>query len=64
MLDFHFLSAYAVSFIPVQFGVAYSSALKADLGNAFKFTPPPETILGDVRAEIALLFLNHNLSRF
>ena len=29
----------------MQFGVAYSSALKADLGNAFKFTSPPETIL-------------------
>jgi len=34
-----------VGFIPVQFGVAYSSALKVDLGNALEVTPPPETIL-------------------
>ncbi len=45
MFNFHFLSAYTVGFIPVYFGMAYFSALKANLGNAFEFTPTTGSIL-------------------
>ena len=44
-LNFHFLSAYAVGFIPVHFGIAYPPTLEADFGNAFELTPPSGTIL-------------------
>ena len=45
MFNFHFLSAYTVGFISVYFGMAYFSALKANLGNAFEFTPTTRSIL-------------------
>jgi len=45
MFNFHFLSADTVGFIPVYFGMAYSSALKANIGNAFEFTPTTGAVL-------------------
>ena len=45
VFNFHFLSAYTVGFIPVYFGIAYFSGLKANLGNAFEFTPTAGSIL-------------------
>jgi hypothetical protein len=45
VFDFHFFSAYTVGFIPVYFGMAYFSALKANLGNAFDFMPSTGSIL-------------------
>jgi hypothetical protein len=45
VFNFHFLSAYTVGFIPVHFGMAYFSALKANLGNTSEFTPTTGSIL-------------------
>jgi hypothetical protein len=45
VFNFHFLSAYTVGFIPVYFGMACFSALKANLGNAFEFAPTTGSML-------------------
>jgi len=52
-LDFHFLSAYSMRFIPMNFGVTNPSAPQADLCNSFHFPPSARAILFPETHDIA-----------